>query len=53
VIYAVEMDSCGMIYLSSFMKFGIGVQAILKFHLRNLRGCELVLLMGGIYEVNP
>jgi hypothetical protein len=26
--YAIEMASCGMIYLTSFMKIGTGVQAI-------------------------
>jgi hypothetical protein len=29
--YVVEMDSCGMMYVSSFMKIGIGVQAILFY----------------------
>jgi hypothetical protein len=40
--YAVEMASCGMIYTytASFMKTGIGVQAILAFGLRNLKGCN-------------
>jgi hypothetical protein len=28
--YAVETASCGMIFLPSFMKTGIGVQAILR-----------------------
>jgi hypothetical protein len=37
--YAVEMASCGMIYILSFMKTGTGVQAILRFCLKNLRGC--------------
>jgi hypothetical protein len=32
--YAVEMDS-------SCMKFGIGVQALLKDCIRNLRGCNV------------
>jgi hypothetical protein len=35
-MYAVEMASCGMIYLSSFMTIATGVQAILRFCLRNL-----------------
>jgi hypothetical protein len=33
--YAVEMASCGMIYVPSFMKIGTGVQAILRFYLSN------------------
>jgi hypothetical protein len=41
-MYAVEMASCGMIYLPSFMKIAASVQAILRFCLRNL------LLMEGI-----
>jgi hypothetical protein len=38
---AVWIASCGMIYVPSFMKFGTGVQAILGFCLRNLRGCDV------------
>jgi hypothetical protein len=43
--YAVEIASCGKIYLISFMKIGTGVQAILRFCLTNLRGCD-----GGITD---
>jgi hypothetical protein len=41
-MYAIEMASGGMIYsyVSSFKKVGTGVQAILRFCLRNLRGCN-------------
>jgi hypothetical protein len=39
--YTVEMASCGIICIPSFMKIGTGVQAILKFSLRNLRGCNV------------
>jgi hypothetical protein len=39
--YAIQMDSYGMIYKQSFMKTGIGVQAILRFGLSNLRGCNI------------
>jgi hypothetical protein len=35
------MDTCGMIYIPSFVKIGEDVQAILKFSLRNLRGCNV------------
>jgi uncharacterized protein YraI len=38
---AVEMASCGMIYLPSFMKIAIGVQAILRFCLRDVKGCNV------------
>jgi hypothetical protein len=35
-----EMASCGMIYIPSFMKLGIGVQAILRFFLGNFNGWD-------------
>jgi hypothetical protein len=35
---SIEMGSGGMIYILSFMKTGAGVQEILTFCLRNLRG---------------
>jgi hypothetical protein len=34
------MDPSGMIPLPSFMKTGTGVQAILRFYLSNLKGCN-------------
>jgi hypothetical protein len=34
------MGSGGMIYIPSFMKIVMGVQAILWFCLRNLKGCS-------------
>jgi hypothetical protein len=40
MIYAVDMASCGMIYLPGFMKIAAGVKAILRFWLRNLKGCN-------------
>jgi hypothetical protein len=40
-MYTVEMASCGMIYLASLMKIATGIQAILRFCLRNLRGCNV------------
>jgi uncharacterized protein YraI len=40
-MYAVEMYSCGVINVPSFMKIGRGVQAILRFCLRNLIGCNV------------
>jgi hypothetical protein len=39
--YTVEMASDDMIHVSSFMKIGTGVQAILRGFLRNLRGCNV------------
>jgi hypothetical protein len=42
VVYAVEIALVTMIlYISSFMNNGTDVQAILKFCLRNLRGCNV------------
>jgi hypothetical protein len=38
MMYAVEMVSCGMICLPSFMKIDEGVRAILRFFPRNLKG---------------
>jgi hypothetical protein len=35
--YAVEMASCGMMYIPSFMKIGMDVHAMLMFCLSNLR----------------
>jgi hypothetical protein len=33
------------------MKIGTGVQPILRFCLRNLGGCNVGILMEGIYDV--
>jgi hypothetical protein len=46
MLYAVETASCGMIYFQSFMKIDTGVQAILRFCLRNLRGCDVGITEG-------
>jgi hypothetical protein len=35
------MPSYGTIFLPSFIKIGTGVQAILKFCLSNLNGCNV------------
>jgi hypothetical protein len=35
--YAVEIASCGMIYLKRFMNIGTRVQAILRFCLKSER----------------
>jgi hypothetical protein len=34
------------IYLQSVMKIGTGVQAILRFCLNNLRGCNIDIMNG-------
>jgi hypothetical protein len=47
MMYAVEMAPCGMIHVPSFIKIGTGVQAILRFGLRTLRGCNV-----GITDLN-
>jgi hypothetical protein len=39
--YAVETASCGIIYVRSFTKLSPGVQAILRFCLINLSGCNV------------
>jgi hypothetical protein len=38
---AVEMPPCGMIFLPSFMKIVTGFEAILRFYLSNLNGCNV------------
>jgi hypothetical protein len=43
MMYVVEMVSQDMIYLQSFMKIHTGLQVILRFGLRNLRGCNVVI----------
>jgi hypothetical protein len=45
------MASCGMIYLPSSMYIGTGVQAILKFCPRNLRGYNVGNTVRSIYEL--
>jgi hypothetical protein len=44
--YAIKMASYGKIYIPSFMKTGIGIQAILQFYLRNSRGCYVGITDG-------
>jgi hypothetical protein len=41
MIYAVEIALRGIKNLPRFMKIGTGVQAILRFYFRNLRGCDV------------
>jgi hypothetical protein len=44
--YGIEMVSCDMIYVPSFMKIDAGIQAILRFSFRNLRGCNVGITDG-------
>jgi hypothetical protein len=39
--YAAEVVSCGMLYIPSFMKIDLDIQAILSFWLCSLRGCNV------------
>jgi hypothetical protein len=40
-MYAVKMPSCGKIVLPSFVEICAAVQAILRFCLRNFKGCSV------------
>jgi hypothetical protein len=40
---SLDMASCGMIYIPGFMKIGRGVQAILRFCLKNLRDYNVAI----------
>jgi hypothetical protein len=42
----VEIGSGGMIYIVSFMKIDVGVQAMLRFVLRNWNGCNVGITDG-------
>jgi hypothetical protein len=44
--YAVEIASCGMIYLMIFIKIGTGIEKIIRFFFRNLRGCNIGITDG-------
>jgi hypothetical protein len=46
MIYAIEMASCVMIYLPSFMKIGKGIHVILRFCLNNFRGFNVGITDG-------
>jgi hypothetical protein len=45
-MYAVEIPSCGMIFLPIFMRIGKDVQAVLRFFPRNLSGCNVGITTG-------
>jgi hypothetical protein len=40
---SLEMVSHGMVYIPSFMKTGLDIQAILKFCFSSLEGCNVFL----------
>jgi hypothetical protein len=50
-MYSDEMDSSGM--MLSFMEIGTGVQATLRFCLRNLRGCNVGIIDGWNLLIMP
>jgi hypothetical protein len=45
-MYTIDMASGGMIFLSSFMKIGIGFRSILRFCHRNVKGCNVGITDG-------
>jgi hypothetical protein len=50
MMYVVEMASCRMTYMPSFMKICIGVQVIiLRFNLRDVRDCNVGVTDGKGY----
>jgi hypothetical protein len=42
----VEMASCGLIYIPSFMEIGTDVQAILRFSLSSLKVVNVRVIVG-------
>jgi hypothetical protein len=46
--YAVEVYSCGVIYVPSFMKSSICVQVIFRFWLSNLGECNVGITDGNL-----
>jgi hypothetical protein len=46
MMYDIEMVSYGMLYISCFMKIGTDIQAILRFCLGNLNGCNVDITNG-------
>jgi hypothetical protein len=49
--YAIDMFSGSMMYILSFMMSGTGARSILRFYLKNLRGCNIGITDGRDYEV--
>jgi hypothetical protein len=46
MMHTVEMPSCGMILIPSFINISAGVQPIFRVCLRNLRGCNVGITDG-------
>jgi hypothetical protein len=40
-MYTFDIASCGLMCVSNFIKTGTGVQEVLRFCLKNLRGCSV------------
>jgi hypothetical protein len=45
-MYAVEIASCGMVYISSFMEIAADVQTILRFSLSSLKAAMFGITSG-------
>jgi hypothetical protein len=44
MMYTIEMASCGMIYILSFMEIGTGIQVIQRLCRRKLKGYNFCIL---------
>jgi hypothetical protein len=53
MMYAVEIASCGMIYLPSSMQIGRGIQAILRFRISNLNSYNVGITEGREFWFTP
>jgi hypothetical protein len=51
--YAIEMASCGMVYIPRFMKINAGLQTWLRFCLRSLRGWNVGITDGSYLWNTP
>jgi hypothetical protein len=51
--YAVDLASCGVIYVPNFMTIGAGVQTILWFCLGNFRGSNVGITDGRNLRIMP
>jgi hypothetical protein len=51
MMYATEVGSGSIINIRDFMKICTDIQAILRFGLRNLRGCTVGITLGGLCEL--
>jgi hypothetical protein len=53
MIYVVDMASCGMIYIPSFIKISTVFRAILRLYLRNMRRCNVGITEGRYLRITP